>query len=85
MDKLINNSLLLVDCGHLRMNGLIRNMAYHIMNQSHTYMVKYHEMLRKLPQKGCPNVKFVLLTLDLVLPTLGVVFSTPDLPQKEES
>ena len=49
MDKLINNSLLLVDCGHLRMNGLIRNMAYHIMNQSHTYMVKCHEMLSDLP------------------------------------
>ncbi|XP_028215735.1 probable disease resistance protein At4g27220 [Glycine soja] len=46
VDKLINHSLLLLIHGCLRMNGLVRKMAYHIGNM----MVKCDENLRKIPQ-----------------------------------
>ncbi|KHN13823.1 Putative ubiquitin-like-specific protease 2B [Glycine soja] len=49
MDKLINHSLLL-DGWRLRMNGLVRKMACHILNVNHTYLIKCHEKLRKIPQ-----------------------------------
>ncbi|KAH1156522.1 hypothetical protein GYH30_051362 [Glycine max] len=49
MDKLINHSLLL-DRGSLRMHGLVRKMACHILNENHTYMIKCDENLRKIPQ-----------------------------------
>nr|WBY50556.1 hypothetical protein [Glycine max] len=49
MDKLINHSLLL-DGWRLRMHGLVRKMACHILNENHTYMIKCHENLTKIPQ-----------------------------------
>ncbi|KAG5093051.1 hypothetical protein JHK82_051829 [Glycine max] len=49
MDKLINHSLLL-DGWRLRMNGLVRKMACHILNENHTYLIKCDEKLRKIPQ-----------------------------------
>ncbi|KAG4937599.1 hypothetical protein JHK85_052518 [Glycine max] len=49
MDKLINHSLLL-GCLMLRMNGLVRKMACHILNDNHTYLIKCNEKLRKMPQ-----------------------------------
>ncbi|RZB54063.1 probable disease resistance protein At4g27220 [Glycine soja] len=49
MDKLINHSLLL-DRGSLRMHGLVRKMACHILNDNHTYMIKCDENLTKIPQ-----------------------------------
>lgn len=38
-----------------------------------------------LPWFGCLNVKFVVLTSNLVLPTLNLVFLTLNLPWKEKS
>ncbi|KAG5093040.1 hypothetical protein JHK82_051818 [Glycine max] len=49
VDKLMDHCLLFDGIEVLRMHGLVRNMACHIMNQSHTYMVKCHEMLSDLP------------------------------------
>ncbi|KAH1156504.1 hypothetical protein AAZX31_18G260600 [Glycine max] len=49
VDKLINHSLLLGGW-RLRMNGLVRKMACNILNENHTYMIKCHENLTKIPQ-----------------------------------
>ena len=50
------------------MHGLVRNMACHIMNQSHTCMVKCHEKLRKIPlmQEWTVDLEIVSLAGNMI-------------------
>ncbi|XP_020219755.2 probable disease resistance protein At5g43730 [Cajanus cajan] len=70
VNKLIDHSLLLdlEDCSLLEMHNLVTDMACHILNESHSYMVKCKQELRKIPhvQEWTVDLELVYLANNMI-------------------
>ncbi|RDX58223.1 putative disease resistance protein, partial [Mucuna pruriens] len=63
LDQLIQHSLLLDTNRGFRMHGLVRRMACHILNQSHSCMVKCNKYVLKIPRVSKWTVDLEVVSL----------------------